>query len=62
MIEIGKNLRHVFEFGIAVFGITGIVRVVLDWSVKLMDYQKKWGTYGGQDRQYIARLDRKSVV
>ncbi len=41
MIEIGKNLRHVFEFGIAVFGITGIVRVVLDWSVKLMDYQKK---------------------
>jgi len=41
IIEIGNNLRHVFEFGIAVFGITGIVRVVLDWSVKLMDYQQK---------------------
>ncbi len=41
MIEIGNNLRHVFEFGIAVFGIIGIVSVVLDWSVKLMDYQQK---------------------
>ena len=41
MIEIGHNLRHAIEFGIAVLGIAGIIRVVLDWSVKLMEYQKE---------------------
>lgn len=41
MIEIGHNLRHAIEFGIAVFGIVLIVNIVLNWSAKLMDYLKK---------------------
>lgn len=41
MIEIGNNLRHVFEYGITTFGIVLMVSVVLQWSKAYMDYQKK---------------------
>ena len=41
MIEIGNNLRHVFEYGITTFGIVLMVNVVLQWSKAYMDYQKR---------------------
>ncbi|WP_349533977.1 hypothetical protein [Leuconostoc citreum] len=41
MIEIGHNLQHAIEYGILTFGTVGIVRAVLNWSVKFMDYLNK---------------------
>lgn len=41
MIEIGNNLQHAIEFGILTVGIVGIVRAVMNLSVKFMDYLNK---------------------